>query len=517
VPVDAIAFNRVILIGKATAIDDVVDEYNSLHTDRQLVDTPKEIPLGYLKDTNTPAPNPHTLSSRAKKSVSVLFGPGDYPNVLRMYNYAGDIDSLPVAVSDLNSLGQGKVRADLEYRTSDPSTSGICGDPHSGGGSPYSGGSSPYAGLGLNIPETAFSEQWAFEAISALSETDSSVSADGVHIVLFDTWHGPEFEGAQSFTLPRGTPITVIDSIKEYGSSNATPDGHEGQDFSWHGEAVASVAAELAPGATLSLYRILNKQSCGSVWTWIGALSDLLQQVMITGDNNVIVSASAGIHYFPPDSSPFDVGPVKLPLAIATFEFLLKELQSRGVMFVAASGNDSAPGTTSATQAQNMQFPANYESVIGVAASNIVRERSCFSNLGDVTAPGGDGGDAPDAAHPFNPCVPRSEDALNGPDPCDLSKMEICRYGLVVPTSVSPTKYGFASGTSVSTPQVAALLALALKKAEGDRKLAVCLIREGARPVGDSDLGIGIINIGRTLSDVAVTACKFPLPTKDGQ
>jgi len=38
-----------------------------------------------------------------------------------------------------------------------------------------------------------------------------------------------------------------------------------------------------------------------------------------------------------------------------------------------------------------MEIPADDTAVIGVAASNIDRARGCFSNAGDVAAPGGDG------------------------------------------------------------------------------------------------------------------------------
>ena len=61
------------------------------------------------------------------------------------------------------------------------------------------------------------------------------------------------------------------------------------------------------------------------------------------------------------------------------------------IVIVAAAGNDSYLATQEGF-VLSPHYPAQYPSVIGVSASNALRQRSCFSNWGDVAAPGGDGG-----------------------------------------------------------------------------------------------------------------------------
>ena len=66
-------------------------------------------------------------------------------------------------------------------------------------------------------------------------------------------------------------------------------------------------------------------------------------------------------------------------------------------MVVAAAGNDSFSADLAATSPADAyaplpaEIPAGDAQVIGVAASTYDKQRGCFSNSGDVAAPGGNG------------------------------------------------------------------------------------------------------------------------------
>ena len=111
-------------------------------------------------------------------------------------------------------------------------------------------------------------------------------------------------------------------------------------------------------------------------------------------------------------------------------------------------------------------YPAQYPSVIGVSASNALRQRSCFSNWGDIAAPGGDGGPGSDLAKQDSDlldeyselkkldCVPLSSICADG---CSQALI-----GLVHDQGAAGQGYGYAywQGTSFSAPVVAGSAAL---------------------------------------------------------
>jgi subtilisin family serine protease len=108
-------------------------------------------------------------------------------------------------------------------------------------------------------------------------------------------------------------------------------------------------------------------------------------------------------------------------------------------------------------EALSPHLPAAYPSVIGVAASNTSRERSCFSNWADVSAPGGEGGlgEVPDLSTDElfdtipSSCAPVSNECKGN-----------CPNALISMSTSSPTGYAYWTGTSFSTPLVSGLAAL---------------------------------------------------------
>jgi subtilisin family serine protease len=66
--------------------------------------------------------------------------------------------------------------------------------------------------------------------------------------------------------------------------------------------------------------------------------------------------------------------------------FVSNIIAGRGILVAAAAGNDS--WALPISQLKPAQLPARDELVVGVQASNIGGGRACFSNRGDIAAPG---------------------------------------------------------------------------------------------------------------------------------
>ncbi|HSR33004.1 MAG TPA: S8 family serine peptidase, partial [Anaerolineae bacterium] len=128
--------------------------------------------------------------------------------------------------------------------------------------------------------------------------------------------------------------------------------------------------------------------------------------------------------------------------------------------------------------------------VIGAMASNYDQHRACFSNRGDVAAPGGDG-DRPVSDRGDVTCQPPWE-ACDRQGQCD-------RYSLLGP--VWPNGYEAWVGTSFSAPLVSGLAALVLEEGGGSlssEDVSIAIMTPAAVPPG-SDLPTGIISVTGSL------------------
>jgi len=175
---------------------------------------------------------------------------------------------------------------------------------------------------------------------------------------------------------------------------------------------------------------------------------------------------------------------------VVSLQIVLGIYDQAGAVVVAASGNDGSDW---------IQTPAAFPEVIGVASSNVERNKSCFSNFGNLAAPGGDG------------CSTQELSA------CDENWIESDCDPLVVvsliytDTSVlleNPSMYAYWSGTSFSAPLVSGLVALVSdvtseKSPAEIQEIIYCSTDSGeaVAPSEDNPLGAGVINVQKALSE----------------
>lgn len=364
------------------------------------------------------------------------------------------------------------VYADPDYVTGYPPVKGnpwsIGGAPWSIGGAPWSIGGAPGMTVTVRTVSQAFWSQWAFgeEGIRLVhgGETPSRAvesTGQGTRVAVFDTspftqtgmvlvdWMMPS-----DLTLTVSHPLSVTIAV-----SGSAPDVRD------HGLFVAGLVHAVAPDSEIHLVRVLNEYAVGDLFTLIKALHVFTQQSQTL--ENTVINLSLGIRNDEADLPEGAVGLIRGWMAasgyqrdsstvpVVSLEVPLQIVQGLGAVVVAAAGNDSGDGVV-----ESALIPAAYPDVIGVAASNTDRDRSCFSNTGDVSAPGGDGRAGEDSN-----CVPRLGECRGYLEGCIGCTLGDCPYGVISLVRKSPSNTGYAywAGTSFAAPQASGLAALLLE------------------------------------------------------
>ena len=417
--------------------------------------------------------------------------------VLRLYQADSGTtpEELQTIVSGLNNAN-GEVVADRNHNISISDSPDTCYLPNAGGSG---GGGTPYGGPGgldpydVSVANNAFNDQWAFKSnginVPVAATSGYTNTGRGVHVVVFDT--APYRITVPSLIIRRNKvalPSPMWFTTWDNPGSTMT---------SSHGLFVVGLIHKMAPASNIRLVRVLNDDGCGEMWLLEKSIHDYTSRMSFwTGKlNKTVFNLSLA------------VDPDPLTTAVFTLETTINKAVGLGAVVIAAAGNDSS----NSPNPEPMRYPAAYANVIGVAASTQTGDRSCYSNTGDVAAPGGNGGQDPDnPTDPTKKCIPRADTWTRNPGKCtDIAN---CEFGVV---SLVETRYGSRyalwSGTSFAAPYVSGLAALAYEK--WDQTAVGCLIREGTRPLpaswrpGAVSLPEGIVDVGNTLSTATLSAC----------
>ena len=459
--------------------------------------------------------------------------PGNLSIEIRLYNLP---DPIPVwdEVAKVNNLAfQNGLRvvAEPNYLTDLPiggsgndGGSGIVGDPSGPGGR-------------IGDGQAHFVSQWSFSGSNSIGLFDAGSATHywipktpkgdlltglNTRVVVFDTT--PLSQGDRYIkwaVLP--FHLCVWQPGLRFGVSGAaaassTPNNHVSKGE--HGLFVSGLAQGLAPWSEYYLIEVLDSEARGDVYTLIRAIALYLEHSSSMPEMNTVFNLSLGIEaerqglgrdaaaaaareallnnlkknflqfkdY--PNLAEFKDYATQPELAdhlpVISLKWVLVSAEQNGVVVVAAAGNDRGANPNAQEQA-----PANYSEVVGVAASNSGGKAACFSNPGDLAAPGGDG-------QVSSTCLEET------PNFCDSSAAD-CPQGVVSLVTLRKDTSGYAywMGTSFSTPMVSGLAALVWEAAPTRSSTDVRDVLEcGVTPVSPGSspiLGLGIINVGESL------------------
>lgn len=323
------------------------------------------------------------------------------------------------------------------------------GSPWTGGGSPWTGGGSPWTAGGspwtvgsspwlemqgqggafiLHRAQQIFKKQWAFgpDGVNARNILDAQATdpADGEDVIVgvFDASPFPvPFTSVTLDTPPAPMTLRLAHPIP-----GGAPGGCSGS-LANHGLFVAGLIHALAPAADIRLIRVLDDAAQGNLFTLVTALYEFLSA--LPAGKHAVINLSLGLHGSDKEGEEDWDGPDLLRDA-------LQRAHEQNVVVVAAAGNENAGSQDDLPAA----FPARWEFVVGVAASDSKKQRACFSNRGDVMAPGGAG---------LKNCL----------FPAGRCSDEDCPYAVISLDVGSYTGYSYGIGTSFAAPLVAGLAA----------------------------------------------------------
>ncbi len=414
----------------------------------------------------------------------------------RIEGFRPDVERAIRALQDTPAGRDGGITAEPNWLTGHPWEPE--GSPWEPEGSPWEPEGSPWEPEGSGAPRSAtrrlevdaqpewFSSQWAWEAID-LAGGLKSADGRGVLVGVFDTSPYDFAPGTRNYT--RVVPFVRWPAPMKLSVSHPVFAAEPGAaprplpDVRNHGLFVAGLIHAVAPKAQLYLVRVLNSHNRGDLFTLLREVFLFLQRHR--GAGSMVLNLSLGIRVPPPEAG------FGLPAEVRALYYLTRAARCLGAVVVAAAGNESGP-----QMALPANLPAQWEHVIGVAASTAEGRRACFSNRGDLAAPGGDGARRPLRVAPqamTEQCVPAVR-ACDGPE---------CAYGLIGPALEDPARTGFIfwSGSSFAAPLVSGLAALAFQAGKGayTPEDVEALLRCGAAPAEDEALGAGIINVRSTL------------------
>ncbi|MBU2461519.1 S8 family serine peptidase, partial [bacterium] len=211
--------------------------------------------------------------------------------------------------------------------------------------------------------DPSFDNQWGLDTIKAEEGWDITMGTNSITIAIIDT--GIDLDHADIFST--GTPFSVASPkiIKglDYVNNDEIPDDDHG-----HGSHVAGIASALTNNGTggagvagncrLLALKVLDSNGYGYD-------SDIADAILAARTRAKVINMSLG----GPEYSQ-------------TLEAACDSAKEYGVLVIAAAGNDNSTSKV---------YPAAYDSVMAVAATDGLDNRCSFSNYGDwvdIAAPG---------------------------------------------------------------------------------------------------------------------------------
>jgi subtilisin family serine protease len=339
-----------------------------------------------------------------------------------------------------------------------------------------------------------FMDQWAFETIELSAVEPGSAS---VRIGVFDTSPftdvAPDVVTTKTvdwIEVPEQLELEVLHPVLV-----ASPEpSRQDIDVRNHGLFVAGLIHAVAPDSEIRLIRVLGDDNRGDVGTLNKEIFQFIREANAPGSPPVgtVINMSLGIRVPPEEAG------LRLPRQVQSLRYLMAAARCLDIVVVASAGNNSPDSSPP----ELADLPADWSSVIGVAASNVINERACFSNQGDVAAPGGG-----------------VQSVNGGPAKCEPRTFECqgdCPFAVIGPvlTSHSPTGYMYWSGSSFAAPIVSGLAARVLEAGNGVLSPADvrAIIECGAAGRADRHYGEGVINVRETLEN-----CIIPGPDMSAQ
>jgi hypothetical protein len=419
-------------------------------------------------------------TSGSRGDAPAILFPSDVAGQLSTSLYAFPTDrSTEETVNQINEIGRDKlVFADPNYLTGPldanpvspcaiqrPDAVGapfeVGGSPFEVGGSPFEVGGSSSGGLGDEADPADFWPQWAFEQIGLHFNGSGrgTLSGKGITVAIFDTSPYTPTMRSASISDQNGSLDLALAFVPPINAllPNPAPDANgaptQPVDVADHGLFAAGLVHAVAPASDLYLIEVLNDYGCGDLWTLNRGINTFVAQQMVGGRlDDVVLNLSLGVH------QPRDHRKAGWPPQIVSLDEALRNAASRGAVIVAASGNDSY----ASLDPRPMQLPADWRYVIGVAASSQLPSHACYSNLGDVTAPGADG-----RASTGDRCQPRANECRG--------QGAACPFGLISLATGSSTGYRYWVGTSFAAPLVSGQAALLLERNVAARAVPRCI------------------------------------------
>lgn len=372
------------------------------------------------------------------------------------------------------------------------------------GATPEEGGDTPH----LNIDPDLFLKQWALEQIGLSAKSPMHFEeSPGVAVGIFDSAPYPISKEYVNTQIVKPVPMsgaygpidlqiirvfsrneiaeapldeqinaTSAQAIKEYARSN-------------HGLFVAGLINAVAPDSRLYLYKVLDSNNRGDLFLLLKGIFQFTINVIANPEikkYGAVMNMSLVVRAAPAEAN------FGLTSDLLSLNYVLEVANCLNAVAVSAAGNSSGKSDIP----RPASVPAGMSGVMAVAANNHNRNRACFSNCGDVAAPGGDGRDLNQPGDGI--CKPRIADCQDG----------TCLAALIGPALKPPfnneneIEYVLWSGSSFSAPLATGLAALVVNCGQGNfsatqvRKLIEC----GAILRNDYALGAGIINIPNTMA-----------------